>query len=205
MKKIAVIAAMSAEAELLRELASENIIISTSGIGKVAAALKTAEIINRHQPDLIINSGIAGGLDTSLQIGDAVAAARTAYHDVWCGEPNAYGQVQGLPLYYEADQNALSAVSAAARIGLIISGDQFISDYETLKALKQKFPDALAVDMESAAIAQTCHIYKTPFVSLRLISDTPGVEHHQQQYDAFWKSATEKSFETVRSLIKKLK
>lgn len=205
MKKIAVIAAMSAEAELLRELASENIIISTSGIGKVAAALKTAEIINRHQPDLIINSGIAGGLDTSLQIGDAVAAARTAYHDVWCGEPNAYGQVQGLPLYYDADQNALEAVSTAARIGLIISGDQFISDYETLKALKQKFPDALAVDMESAAIAQTCHIYKTPFVSLRLISDTPGVEHHQQQYDAFWKSATEKSFETVSSLIKKLK
>lgn len=204
MKKIAVIAAMSAEAELLRELASENIIISTSGIGKVSAALKTAEIIKRHQPDLIINSGIAGGLDTSLQIGDAVAAARTAYHDVWCGEPNAYGQVQGLPLYYEADQNALEAVSTAARIGLIISGDQFVSDYETLKTLKKKFPDALAVDMESAAIAQTCYIYQTPFVSLRLISDTPGVEHHQQQYDAFWESATEKSFETVRNLIKKL-
>lgn len=205
MKKIAVIAAMSKEAELLQGLASDHVIVSTSGIGKVAAALKTAELISQYKPDLIINSGIAGGLDSGLEIGDVVAGERTAYHDVWCGEPNLTGQVQGFPLYFEADKNALAAVADIAKSGLIISGDQFISDYQALRILKDKFPDALAVDMESAAIAQTCYLSQTPFLSVRLISDTPGIEHHQQQYDDFWETAAEKSFETVCRLLERLK
>lgn len=204
MKKIAVIAAMDKEAELLRELASDQIIISTSGIGKVAAAVKTAEIIMRYRPDLIINSGIAGGLDKKLEIGDLVAGSIVAYHDVWCGEPNALGQVQGFPLFYQADQKALQCVGKMAQTGLILSGDQFISSAEKLYGLKKKFPDALAIDMESAAIAQTCHIYQTPFISLRLISDTPGVKHHQAQYDAFWKTAADKSFINVRQLLREI-
>lgn len=70
--KIAIIAAMDKEVKLMQSLASENISVFKSGIGKVAAAVTTARIISNHCPDLIINSGVAGGLDNSLNIGDAV-------------------------------------------------------------------------------------------------------------------------------------
>lgn len=205
MKKIAVIAAMKEEAELLKKVASENIIVSTSGIGKVASAVKTAEIIHRFHPDLIINSGIAGGLDSSLEIGDPVIGSSTAYHDVWCGEPNMHGQIQGFPLYFSADSETLNQVHEIARCGLIVSGDQFITNPKQLQKIKEKFPTALAVDMESAAIAQACYIHHTPFISVRLISDTPGVEHHQQQYEQFWKNASANSFKTICALIEKIK
>ena len=199
--KISIIAAMDKEVELLQSLASENIQIFKSGIGKVASAVKTAEIITSCHPDLIINTGVAGGLDKNLNIGDVVCGLKVCYHDVWCGEPNACGQVQGFPLYYTACENILPLLGNKIKKGLIISGDQFITSPAELTSLKNKFPDALAVDMESASIAQTAFMLNTPFISLRLISDTPGVEHHQEQYDAFWHSAAEVSFNTLKSLL----
>lgn len=199
--KIAIIAAMDKEVKLMQSLASENVSIFKSGIGKVAAAVTTAQIISEHRPDLIINLGVAGGLDSSLNIGDTVCAEAVCYHDVWCGEPNAYGQVQGFPLFYKSAENITALLDAKIKKGLIISGDKFITAPEELALLKNKFPEALAVDMESAAIAQTAFILKTPFISLRLISDTPGVQHHQEQYDNFWRNAAETSFNTLKALL----
>lgn len=204
MKKIAVIAALPEEADLLQKLATPNLVVIQSGIGKVSAALKTLEIIKGFSPDLIINSGVAGGLDSSLKLGDSVCASKVCYHDVWCGSPNSWGQIQGLPLYYETNQNACRFLPQSVLQGLIVSGDQFITTAEALAEIKNKFPQALAVDMESAAIAQTCHLYNTPFISLRLISDIPGSPCHQAQYDAFWENAAEMSFENLRLLIEKM-
>ena len=73
-----------------------------------------------------------------------------------------------------------------------------------LDMIKAKFPDGLAVDMESAAMAQVCHMYGVPFLSLRIISDTPGIENHQQQYESFWDEAPIKSLEVVEKLLAKL-
>lgn len=199
--KIAIIAAMDKEVKLMQSLASENISVFKSGIGKVAAAVTTARIISNHCPDLIINSGVAGGLDNSLNIGDAVCGSEICYHDVWCGEPNAYGQVQGFPLCYKSAENITALLDDKIKKGLIISGDKFITAADELAHLKQKFPQALAVDMESAAIAQTAFMLKTPFISLRLISDTPGVKHHQEQYENFWRNAAETSFNTLKALL----
>jgi adenosylhomocysteine nucleosidase len=199
--KIAIIAAMDKEVKLMQSLASENVSIFKSGIGKVAAAIASAQIILEHHPDLIINSGVAGGLDSSLNIGDTVCAKAVCYHDVWCGEPNAYGQVQGFPLFYKSAENITALLDANIKKGLIISGDKFITAPEELSLLKGKFPKALAVDMESAAIAQTAFMLNTPFISLRLISDTPGVKHHQEQYDNFWRNAAESSFNNLKALL----
>ena len=202
--KIAVLAAMDSEVKLLKTLESADLFIAQTGIGKVHAALKTAEVIRIHKPDLILNSGIAGGLDAQLNIGDVVVGENVCYHDVWCGTPNLKGQIQGLPLFFQSDSKALSVLDTSVHKGLIISGDQFIQDKEKLMSLKADFPEALAVDMESAAVAQTCHIYNTPFITIRLISDTPGVAHHQEQYDAFWQTAAEKSFETLKKILSSL-
>ena len=202
--KIAILAAMESEVKLLKTLESADVIVTQTGIGKVNAALKTATIIERYKPDLIINSGVAGGLDEKLNIGDAVAGALICYHDVWCGTPNLKGQIQGLPLFFQSDSKALSVLDPLVHKGLIISGDQFIQDKEKLLSLKADFHEALAVDMESAAVAQTCYIYQTPFISIRLISDTPGVAHHQEQYDTFWQNAAQKSFEKIKQVVSAL-
>ena len=199
--KIAIIAAMDKEISLLRKLETSDVFVAASGIGKVAAALKTAEIIHNHHPDLIINSGVAGGLSPSLEIGDVVCGTEVSYHDVWCGEPNLYGQVQGFPPCYQSSSRFLPYLNANVKKGLIVSGDRFISNPAEYAGIKKHFPDALAVDMESAAVAQACYIFHIPVLILRLISDTPGIKHHEQQYSRFWETAAEKSFENLRTIL----
>lgn len=59
------------------------------------------ELIKNFAPDCVINTGVAGGIDVKTRVMDVVAGESVVYHDVWCGEPNLYGQVQGLPLFAE--------------------------------------------------------------------------------------------------------
>ena len=230
--RIGVISAMDAEHDRLVSLLGEarpagagifaytvgrmganEVVAVRSGIGKVNAAVGASELVRTFAPDCIISSGVAGGIDTSLQVMDVVAGARMVYHDVWCGEGNAYGQVQGLPPVFSASQPLLEhamAVDAAAwggrvRAGLICTGDRFVSARAELEAIKTRFPDGLAVDMETAAIAQTCYLYGVPFLSFRIISDTPGVvEDHWQQYTGFWDSMADRSFHTVSAFLSSL-
>lgn len=188
-------------------IGGKSVVLSKSGIGKVCAAVGIVEMIKNFRPDGIINTGVAGGIDMSLQVMDMVVGEDVVYHDVWCGEGNKYGQVQGMPVRYKADKRLLEAVKSVRsdiRVcpGLICSGDQFITDREALEAIKKNFPEGLAVDMESGAMAQTCYLYGVPFMSCRVISDTPGhVENHAVQYRDFWAAAPEKSFEVLRQLI----
>ncbi|MDL2231787.1 5'-methylthioadenosine/adenosylhomocysteine nucleosidase [Porphyromonadaceae bacterium OttesenSCG-928-L07] len=203
--KIGIIVAMSVEFELVSALLENrlerkindmlfiegnvdgrSIVLTKSGIGKVCSTVGAMEMICNYQPDFIINTGVAGGIDTSLNVMDIVVGSETVYHDVWCGEENAYGQVQGFPLYFHASKT-LQAVSrkincdVEIKEGLICSGDKFITDREELSFIKKKFPTGLAVDMESCSIAQVCYMYNVPFMSFRIISDTPGVDNHIRQ------------------------
>lgn len=182
------------------------IILMQCGIGKVNAATGTAELIRNWHPQAIISTGVAGGIDTSLGIMDVVASTQLVYHDVWCGEGNAPGQIQGLPAVFEADDRLVGcamALQTDTRIhrGLICTGDRFITRRDELDAIKDSFPEGLAVDMESAAIAQVCYLYSTPFVSFRIISDTPGAEQHQVQYENFWQTLADRSFAVTRSFL----
>jgi len=219
--KIGIITAMSMEHEQVVKLLSEKkeqqggpfhftegtvgentLILMQCGIGKVNAAAGAVELVNRFHPDCLISTGVAGGIDKSLKVMDVVASSRIVYHDVWCGEGNEYGQVQGLPTYFTGApallQCALSLTPEAEGMtiheGLICSGDKFITDRTELDYIKGRFPDGLAVDMESGAIAQVCHLYSVPFLSFRIISDTPGADEHWQQYTNFWQTVAERSF-----------
>lgn len=177
--------------------------IIVSGMGKVNAAISTTHLINRYTPDLIINIGISGGLDNSLQIGDFILGSDIVYHDVWCGRPNLIGQVQDLPLFYHSDASSIAKLSDL-RSGLLCCGDQFITSVAELQKIKNNFPQALAVDMESAAIAQTCYLHKMPLLCIRQISDTPGVEHHAEQYEAFWQNAPTNSIKMLTEILQRL-
>ncbi len=187
-----------------------EIILTQSGIGKVNAALRAQTLILNYAPDCIVNTGVAGGIDASSQVFDVIIGTETVYHDAWFGEGNVIGQIQGLPPHFPADAELLQKIgqilSDDNRIygGQICSGDQFITDKESLAIIKKNFPEALAVDMESAAIAQTCFLHDTPFVSTRIISDTPGVENHMEQYNSFWEKAPEKSFTVLKQILAQL-
>lgn len=186
-----------------------EIVLMQCGIGKVNAAAGTVELIRNFHPDCIISTGVAGGIDTCLKVMDVVASQEIVYHDVWCGEGNEYGQVQGLPATFKGNgtllQTALS-LNTTTKIhgGLICTGDKFITDRNELNEIKSKFPDGLAVDMESGAIAQTCYLYHVPFISFRIISDTPGADNHTEQYQNFWGEMADRSFGVTASFLKAL-
>lgn len=186
-----------------------TVILMQCGIGKVNAAAGSVELIRNFQPDCIISTGVAGGIDTCLKVMDVVVSRQIVYHDVWCGEGNAYGQIQGLPTYFNGNdtlyQCALSLdTETAIHGGLICSGDKFITERKELESIKGNFPDGLAVDMESASIAQVCYLYNVPFISFRIISDTPGAEKHLEQYQNFWGEMADRSFRITETFLKAL-
>lgn len=185
-----------------------EIILRRSGIGKVNAAIGAFDLIRTESPDCIISTGVAGGIGDDVHVMDAVAGAQVVYHDVWCGEGNEYGQVQGLPVRFDGADFLLSCAKSAVHSvrmigGLICSGDQFITDRDQERAILARFPDAKAVDMESGAIAQVCHICSVPFLSFRIISDSlcDCDDDHQKQYDNFWGTVGDTSFNAVREFL----
>ena len=220
--KIAIIVAMDRERVLIEHLiqnqkhiadtivgtiGNHEIILAQSGIGKVCAAVGATDIINTFHPDYIINTGAAGGIDSRLRVLDVVIGKDMVYHDVKCFTDNEPGQIQGFPTYFHSDSKLVEIAQQAnpnAHCGLICTGDQFITDLQSLQNIKKTFPNGLAVDMESTAIAHTCYIKKVPFLSLRVISDTPGIENHIEQYEDFWGIASSSSFHVLQTIINNL-
>lgn len=203
--KAGLIVAMTSEYEALQRAGIQG--VRRSGIGKVSVARLATEMILTERPDCIINSGCAGALAPGMEIFDVVVGAQTAHHDVWCGEGNLPGQVQGLPQRFDADSGLLSAARSLQsgrrmHFGLICTGERFFESPEEDAKVLANFPDALAVDMESAAIAQVCLHYGVPFLSFRLISDVHDSAAAQKtSYENFWKEMGDSSYAVLRELL----
>lgn len=186
-------------------LGQNRVVLTRSGIGKVNAASAAMDLIARFDPNCVISTGVAGGIDETLSVMDVVVSQTLVYHDVWCGDGNDYGQVQGLPTYFMGNSTLVDiAQGDNIHKGLICTGDKFICNKDELLKIKSDFPHALAVDMESTAIAQVCHIYQKPFVSMRIISDTPYKENNFEAYENFWKTIADNSFEATKRYIESL-
>lgn len=223
MIKIAIIVALEAEFNLTLDLlqspkyeadslyvrgtiGNHEVLLMQSGIGKVNAASRLTTLIHLEHPDLVINSGVAGGLGKGIRQGDIVIGTEYAYHDVWCGA-GEYGQVQGLPHHFSAGKRLIAAARTLkgdkVRFGLIATGDQFIDHIEQINAIKKLYPDAEACDMESTAFAQVCHLHDPEFLAFRIISDTPGMEaDNLGQYTNFFAEAPNETFHLLTELIK---
>lgn len=187
---------------------ANQVVVMQCGIGKVNAATGVTTLINHFHPHRLINTGVAGGADKQVSVMDVVVGSQVAYHDVWCGPGCAWGQVQGLPLYYDADPDLIRCLPDGdnIKVGLICTGDQFIDSIDKVQHIKSNFPQALAVDMESAAMAQVCHLRGVGFMSLRVISDSPGASHNNaQQYVDFWADAPQHTLQVVHTLLRNLK
>ena len=173
-------------------------------------------MIRQHHPDVIISSGCAVGNGDDINIQDVVVSSQLVYHDVYCGravdDTTIYGQVQGLPARFEADAHLLEVAKSLnlqsstlnLHPGLIVTGDWFVDTKEKARSIIELFPEAKAIDMESAAIAQTCYIYKVPFISFRIISDIPLRDTDASQYHDFWNTIADRSFQVTKTFVESL-
>ncbi len=179
-----------------------------SGIGKVAAAIGTTLLIEHEQPDFVINTGSAGGLDPQLNVGDIVVSTEVRYHDV---DVTAFGyepgQMAQCPPAFIADdklidlaENCISQLELNAVRGLICSGDAFINGAEPLARIRATFPQVSAVEMEAAAIAHTCYQFGVPFVVVRAISDVADKESHTS-FDEFLPVAAKQSSLMIGAIL----
>ena len=193
------------------EYAGKNVVLALSGIGKVNAALSTALVL-QYRPDFVINTGSAGGLGSGLKVGDVVIGTQTAHHDVdVTAFGYAIGHVPRMPARFESDPALCAAAEKAAAAfehaavhrGLIVSGDQFVHSSESVAEVRRHFPDAQAVEMEAAAIAQSCHRFGVPFVVVRAISDLAD-EEADTSFETFLKTASVHSAKMVLQLIEAL-
>ncbi|QTE30264.1 5'-methylthioadenosine/S-adenosylhomocysteine nucleosidase [Pengzhenrongella sicca] len=174
-----------------------HVLLVTCGIGLVNAAIATALAVNRSRPARVISAGSAGGLHADVRVGDVVAGTSYVY-----GGADArmfgysLGQVPGMPPSYAPAPDLVAAARASDGVrllrGPVISGDAFV-DGTSVDQVRARFPDALATDMESAAIAHTCHLFDVPFLAVRAISDlcgpAAGAEFHLAVEDAAARSA----------------
>ena len=190
-------------------IGDNEVILAKCGIGKVNAAINTYKILSAFRPDLLINTGVAGGASYNTEIGDILVADYVAYHDVWCGPGTQPGVADGMDVFMQCDPAIVNLAheildGKRLQVGLICSGDRFISEKQEVEDIQRLFPEVLAVDMESAAIAQVCCMEKTKFNIIRVISDTPGSGRNMEQYKNFWKEAPEKTFGLVETILTRI-
>ena len=215
--KIGIIVAMDKEMRQLQQLFTDNpdVCIIKCGIGKVNAALGAQRLINEFHPQVIISTGCAGGHGEGISIQDVVVSSELCYHDVYCGDAaggTVFGQVQGLPARFQADpvllqkaqQLSIANSQLSIHAGLIVTGDWFVDSKDKMREIVGHFPECKAVDMESAAIAQTCLLNKVRFISFRVISDLPLVDTDASQYHDFWNTMADRSFQITKTFVESL-
>ena len=208
---------MDREMLQLQHLFTDNsdVCIIKCGIGKVNAALGAQRLINEFHPQVIISTGCAGGHGEGISIQDVVVSSELCYHDVYCGDAaggTVFGQVQGLPARFQADpvllqkaqQLSIANSQLSIHAGLIVTGDWFVDSKDKMREIVGHFPECKAVDMESAAIAQTCLLNKVPFISFRVVSDIPLRDTDASQYHNFWETIAENSFQVTKAFVESL-
>lgn len=171
-----------------QELGGDQITLGIAGIGKVARAGSLSRYLANHATDLRINVGVAGSLSEELPPLSTLVASQCAYWDV---DVTAFGYKRGQrcghPLFFETDSFYRKKIREEKPKnvveGLILSGDTFITAKNKPDWLKDVFPQALAIDRESAAFAQIGYDCKIPFLVIRSISDDTNANGNKEVYE----------------------
>ena len=178
------------------EVFNTAVVIVFSRWGKVASAATTTQLINDYSPSEILFTGVAGGIDPQLNIGDIVIGNNLFQHDMDASPFFKKFHIPILNIESFSTKNQKNLVLATNNflnnfsnyikqqeivnfglelpkvlLGDIASGDQFISSSDKMNQIKKELPTVLCVEMEGAAVAQVCFEYKTPFSIIRIISD----------------------------------
>lgn len=188
------------------KLLTKDVVLATSGIGKVAASMLLTVLIENFEIDRIVNVGVAGGMPGKVKVMDIVIGNQTIYHDVDVRAFNyAYGQLPSNPRVFDGDKDLIKLVDG--KKGTIITGDEFVTDAnKIIEKVKKYFNEdnVLAFDMESAAYAQTAHKLKKPFLAIRAISDVSGAEEQVEMYENALEEASLLVCKVLIELLKKI-
>jgi adenosylhomocysteine nucleosidase len=212
------------------KLNGREVVIAQTGIGKVNAAVVTILMIEHFQPEEIIFTGIAGGINPALSPGDLVVGKQIAHHDFGTVTPdsllrrptrNPSTMIEN-PLYFSSDTTLVRLAIAASKraqlepikkegkeetpkviTGTIVTGDVFVSSSAVTDHLRKKM-NADATEMEGAAIAQVCWQQFVPFVIIRSISDNAGNTAYADIKN-FYQSAARNSAHLVMEMVKEKK
>ena len=190
------------------KLYGKDVVTAVCGIGKVFAAICAEAMILKYEPDIIINTGVAGALADDLDIGDIVISESVLQHDMDTSPlGDAVGLISGINIINipsdeklaEKVKNCVSGF-AKARLGVIASGDKFIASEVDKARIKTLF-GADACEMEGGAIGHAAYVNGVKFVVVRAISDKAH-EHSAIDYPAFAKKSAEICAEAVKLFVK---
>lgn len=232
MKRIGIIGAMEEEVYRLKSIMTntepliktgmvfvkgrihgKEVVVVRSGIGKVNAAICAQILVDLFGVDLIINTGVAGGLRNETNIGDVVISKDALHHDM---DATGFGYERGMiprmdSSIFEANSILVERAKEVCKrvnpgiqtfVGRILTGDQFISEQEKREELKVAF-DGYCVEMEGAAIAHTATLNQIDFLIIRAISDKADNSAHMD-YKTFELCAIDHSVRLLTELIGEL-
>lgn len=226
---IGIIGAMSIEVEDLQKIITDkkektisginfcygkiygkDVVVACCGVGKVFAAICTEAMILEFKPDVIINTGVAGGLKKEMKIADIAVSSDVVQHDMDTsplGDP--IGMISGINIIYipasekygKIMQECVKECNIDCFYGTIASGDQFVEKKEKKQELKKSF-GAISCEMEGASVGHVCYVNNVPFVVLRSISD--GLNDGGMDFAEFCNVAAKNSVAVTKKFIKKL-
>ena len=210
-------------------LKGRSVVVASSGVGKVNAAMCATLLIDHFMPGEVIFSGIAGSINPELHPGDIVIGEKTAHHDMGTLNPEGM-HYRGMrspvdwrpnPVYFDADPRLLLAAEAARKRvslekietsegertpaiikGIIVTGDVFVASPAKKEELRKAL-NADAVEMEGAAVAQVCRELGVPCLVIRSISDTADARARQDA-SLFFPIAAANSALLVRNIVEQL-
>lgn len=230
MKEIGIITAMDEEREAILNIMQDvhvvqiynlrflrgtilgkNCILVKCGVGKVNAARTTQIMIDNFEMQYILNLGTGGSVNPLLKIGDVVIGKQVVQHDFdITAFGHSKGYITGVGNYVMSDRGLVSEFEKVMnnledriyqiRTGVIATGDIFITDIGMKDKIHSKF-SADVVDMECAAIAQTCYLDNVPFIVIRSISDTPD-EKNAATFDDNLKLASKRCASILKEFLK---
>ena len=183
---------------------NKNVILTSCGIGKVNSAILTQIMIGKFDIYCIIHTGIAGSMDNNVKHTDVVVAHSLTYYDVRKEQMKNCFPYQ--EIFYTDERLTkllLDSVEKNAKKGLIITGDDFICEDNKKEKLKEKYKEALCVDMESCSIVNTAFINNIPIGVIRCISDLANSSSNLD-YKKFEKIAANKASDIVIKTISKI-
>ncbi len=185
---------------------NKKIINVCCGVAKVNSAIASQILIDIFKVDCIINTGIAGGMNSKVKVCDIVIASEVMHHDVTTRFLQNYPPYSG---NFKTDKKLTDLAKESCEInnytsfiGKIVSGEQFISDNDIKERICLEF-SPLAVDMESASIGHVCFRNSIPFVNVRCISDNAD-DAGELSFEEFEKIAAKRNAEVVLTMINKL-